>query len=105
MKLIATLLLTVLAAASPFRAKMDTWACRNKAFMEDFAEAAIDGDRKAMAMALLIARTDDGCVRIREGQRVNVTNAGWIDPVHEIRLEGHLGKFYVINGLFDFVGD
>ena len=96
------LLTAILTSQNYFTAKLDTHACNDKEFMEDFANALVDSDEEAIRMALvaMTIATDD-CVEIPKGQRVSVTDVGFFDPIHEVRIRGRLGRYYVVGGLFE----
>ena len=36
-----------------------------------------------------------------EGERVNFTDVGCLDPVHQVRITGRLGRYPVVAGLFE----
>jgi len=101
--LLSILLSGVLATQIVFKARTDTYACQDKTFMEDFANALLDQDSQAVNIAILAMNIADDCIRIEEGQSVNVTDVGFFDPVHEIRITGRLGHHYVVAGLFEHV--
>ena len=90
-----------MASQVAYRAKIETFACRDKTFMEDFANALVDRDNEAVSMAIVAAAIASDCVEIEERQRVNVTDVGFFSPVHEIRIRGLLGRYYVVGGLFE----
>ena len=105
--MLKTALLTLLIFASStqlrYRAKFDTWACNNKDFMENIYEAIQDGDRETAAAAVTLGIVGGECEEIDEGQVVTVTDLGFIDPLHEIRIWGRFGRYYVIGGHFESV--
>ena len=102
--LLATVMLSVsMGVQSAYVAEFWTVACRDKEFMEDLVNAYRDRDTEAVEIAIMAALLSDECAEIEKGQRVSVHDVGFFSPLHEIRIRGQLGRYYVIAGLFERV--
>ena len=79
------------------KAKINTYACEDRAFMEKFKEAAVADDKQAIMIAvsaMLIASQPGGdCISIKKGEAVDVLKSELFAGILTIRKDGPLRAY------------
>jgi len=110
---LAAALCAPIAGAEEMRAKIDTYACKDREFMEEYKSFVVDletgsgNTELALSMVMLatetmelLSRKRDGCFSIEKGESVDVVTSGPFSGILTVSNPNRAARYYALAGFF-----
>ena len=86
------------------QAKIYTHACEDRAFIEKYKDALVAYDKQAIMIAVtameMASEPGGDCIRIKEGESVEVLKSELFAGILTVRKRGRLGRYYALASFF-----